>query len=173
MQSAGECSRGRAPCPIIPTGGSSLHLLLPVILGSPFSRYDINSKYRTHPFLTLSIFGFVDVDFLYPLPIPAMDETDEELVILWFLTGAAVAIMILRLMLRKYRKQGLEIGDYLTIAAIISLLLRGAVIHVALVWGTNSITAAVRAQIQFTSEEIYRREIGSKLTIVNRVFYTV
>jgi hypothetical protein len=102
-----------------------------------------------------------------------MDEIDEELLILWFLTGAAVAIMILRLVLRRYRKQSLELGDYFTIAAIISLLLRGAVIHVALVWGTNSITAAVRAQLQFTPEEIYRLEIGSKLTIVDRVFYTV
>jgi hypothetical protein len=102
-----------------------------------------------------------------------MAETDEELLILWFLTGAALVIMILRLFLRKYRKQSLEPGDYFTIAAIISLLLRGALIHVALVWGTNSITAAVRAQLQFTTEEIYRRETGSKLTIVNRVFYTV
>ena len=102
-----------------------------------------------------------------------MDETDEEMLILWFLTGAAVVIMILRLFLRKYRKQSLELGDYFTIAAIISLLLRGALIHVALVWGTNSITAAVRAQLQFTTEEICRRETGSKLTIVNRVFYTV
>ena len=102
-----------------------------------------------------------------------MDETDEELLILWFLTGAAVVIMILRLFLRKYRKQSLELGDYFTIAAITSLLLRGTLIHVALVWGTNSITAAVRAQLQFTTEEIYRLETGSKLTIVNRVFYTV
>jgi hypothetical protein len=102
-----------------------------------------------------------------------MDEIGEELLILWFLAGAAVAIMLLRLVLRRYRKQSFELGDYLTISAIIALLLRGAVIHVALVWGTNSITAAVRAQLQFTPEEIYRLEIGSKLTIVNRVFYTV
>lgn len=102
-----------------------------------------------------------------------MDETETELIILWFLTGAAVAIMILRLTLRLYRKQRLEAGDYFTIAAIFSILLRGAVIHVADVWGTNNITAAVRKTIKFTPKEIYRREIGSKLTIVNRVFYTV
>lgn len=102
-----------------------------------------------------------------------MNEDESELIILWFLTGAAVAIMILRLVLRTYRKQRLELGDYFTIAAIISVLLRGAVIHVALVWGTNSITSAARTKINFTPQEIYRREIGSKLTIVNRVFYTV
>jgi hypothetical protein len=102
-----------------------------------------------------------------------MDETESELIIQWFLTGAALAIMIFRLALRFYRKQQLEAGDYFTIAAIFSILLRGAVIHVADVWGTNNITAAARKTIKFTPEEIYRREIGSKLTIVNRVFYTV
>ena len=102
-----------------------------------------------------------------------MDETESELIILWFLTGAAVAIMILRLLLRIHRKQRLETGDYFTIAAIVSILLRGAVIHVALVWGTNSIPSANRKTINFTAKEVYRREVGSKLTIVNRVFYTV
>jgi hypothetical protein len=102
-----------------------------------------------------------------------MDETESELIILWFLTGAAAAVMILRLFLRLRRKQQLELGDFFTIAAIVSILLRCAVIHVALVWGTNSIPAATRKTMIFTPKVIYRLEIGSKLTIVNRVFYTV
>jgi hypothetical protein len=102
-----------------------------------------------------------------------MDETESELIILWFLTGAAVAVMILRLFLRLRRKQQLELGDFFTTTAIVSILLRGAVIHVALVWGTNSIPAATRKAMIFTPKVIYRLEIGSKLTIVNRVFYTV
>ncbi len=102
-----------------------------------------------------------------------MDETESELIILWFLTGAAVAIMILRLALRIYQKQRLETGDYLTMAAIFSILLRGTVVHIADLWGTNSITTATRKTINFTPEVIYQREIGSKLTIVNRVFYTI
>ena len=102
-----------------------------------------------------------------------MNETDTELVILWVLTGAAVAIMVLRLVLRQYRRQTFLLGDYLTMAAIVAIFLRGAVIHVAIVWGTNSITAAVRKTMKFTPEVIYQHEIGSKLTIVNRTFYTV
>lgn len=102
-----------------------------------------------------------------------MDEIEAELVILWFLTGGAVVIMLLRLTLKHYRQEGFSLGDYFTIAAIVSILLRGAVIHVALVWGTNSITAAVRKVLKFTPEVIYRHEVGAKLTIVNRVFYTV
>lgn len=102
-----------------------------------------------------------------------MDETDPELLILWFLTGAAVAVMILRLVLRKMRKQMLEIGEYLTIVAIVAILVRGALVHVAMVYGTNHISAAVRATHHFTPEEIQRREIGSKVTIANRAFYTI
>ena len=102
-----------------------------------------------------------------------MDEAEAELVVLWFLTGGAVAIMIFRLVLKQYRQHGYSLGDYLTIAAIVAILLRGAVIHVALVWGTNSITAAVRKTMKFTPEVIYQHTVGAKLTIVNRVFYTV
>lgn len=102
-----------------------------------------------------------------------MDEAEAELVILWFLTGGAVAIMLLRLALKQYRKQGFSLGDYFTIGAIVSILLRGAVIHVALVWGTNSITAAARKTMKFTPQVIYQHEVGAKVTIVNRVFYTV
>jgi hypothetical protein len=102
-----------------------------------------------------------------------MSEAETELILLWFLTGGAVAIMLLRLGLKQYQKQGFSLSDYLTIAAIVAILLRGAVIHVALVWGTNSITAANRKTMIFTPEVIYRLEIGSKLTMVNRVFYTV
>jgi hypothetical protein len=102
-----------------------------------------------------------------------MDEDETELIVLWFLTGGAVAIMLLRLFLKRYRQQGMSLGEYFTIAAIVSILLRGAVVHVALVWGTNNISAASRKTMKFTPQLIYRLEIGSKLTIVNRVFYTV
>jgi hypothetical protein len=102
-----------------------------------------------------------------------MDEAETELILLWFLTGGAVAIMLLRLGLKQYRQQGISLGGYFTISAIVAILLRGAVIHVALVWGTNSITAADRKMMNFTPEVIYQHEVGSKLTIVNRVFYTV
>lgn len=96
-----------------------------------------------------------------------------ELVILWFLTGAAVAIMLIPLFLKQYTHQGMSVGEYFTIAATVSILLRGAVIHVALVWGTNSISAGARKTMNFTPEVIYRHEVGSKLTIVNRAFYTI
>ena len=81
--------------------------------------------------------------------------------------------MFLRLFLRKYRNQKLELGEYFTIAALISILLRGAVISVAIIWGTNRLTAAERKGHVFTKEEIYQREMGAKMTIVNRCFYAI
>ncbi|RDL31036.1 uncharacterized protein BP5553_09825 [Venustampulla echinocandica] len=102
-----------------------------------------------------------------------MNELNTELAVLWFLTGTGVAIMLLRLALRKYQQQGLVAGDYLTMAAIVTILLRGSVIHVAMVWGTNHISAAARKTMVFTPEVLYRRRIGSELTMINRALYTI
>jgi hypothetical protein len=99
-----------------------------------------------------------------------MNSTDQQVFVLWFLTGIAVAIMILRILLLRFRKQTIDIGGYLTMVAIFSVLLRGAVVHVTYVWGTNSVTDAQRATL--TPEQIYRHETGGKLDIVNRVIYT-
>lgn len=102
-----------------------------------------------------------------------MDEETSELIVLWVLTATAVAIMVARLIMKWDRLHRLELGEYLTIAAIVSVLLRSSVETVAMIWGTNQMPASYRAEHHFTSDEIERREIAAKLTIVNRVFYTV
>ncbi|KAJ4861969.1 hypothetical protein T069G_02923 [Trichoderma breve] len=56
-------------------------------------------------------------------------------------------------------------------AAAACALIRLGMIHVVLTWGTNNMTAAQRQDHHFTPKEIYQREIGSKLSIANRVFY--
>ena len=101
------------------------------------------------------------------------DEAITDLIVLWCLSGSAAALMCARLFLKKYRSQALELGEYFTIAALFSLLLRGAVISVAIIWGVNRLTAAERKGHVFTSKEIYQREMGAKMTIVNRCFYAV
>lgn len=82
-------------------------------------------------------------------------------------------LMCARLILKKYRNQKLELGEWFTIAALISILLRGSVISVAIIWGTNRLSAEERKGHVFTSEEIYQREMGAKMTIVNRCFYAI
>lgn len=96
---------------------------------------------------------------------------DPTLLIHWLFTWLALLIMALRLWGRKYVRQSFNRGDYLTMAACACALIRLGMIHVVLIWGTNNMTAAQRANHHFTPTDIYQREVGSKLTITNRVFY--
>ncbi|KPM43824.1 hypothetical protein AK830_g2811 [Neonectria ditissima] len=76
-----------------------------------------------------------------------------------------------RLIWRKVARQPFNLGDYLTMAACVCALTRLGLIHVVLTWKTNNVSAAIRKTHVFTSTEIHQREIGSKLSIANRVFY--
>ncbi|KAL3419708.1 hypothetical protein PVAG01_08206 [Phlyctema vagabunda] len=95
----------------------------------------------------------------------------NTLIILWVFTFCSVAVMGLRLAMRRYREQKFNLSDYLTMACIFCLLIRVGCIHVVLYWGTNNMSPKLRAATVFTPQEIYEREIGSKLTLVNRPFY--
>jgi hypothetical protein len=66
-----------------------------------------------------------------------------------------------------------DFGNYCTMATMLCAATRGGIIHVVLTWGTNNMFAATRAKTNFTSVEIYRRTIGSKLTITNRPIYNL
>lgn len=96
---------------------------------------------------------------------------DPTLVIVWAFTWIAVAVMCLRLALVKLNKKAFSTGDYLTIGAILCAITRLSLIHVVLIWGSNNVSPQFRTAHVFTEDEIYRREIGGKLTIVNRLFY--
>lgn len=78
------------------------------------------------------------------------------------------ALMIFRLVMRKVRDQRFELGDYFTMFAIASVMARSALTPVVLVWGNNNIK---RPAPPMSEQEIYRRTIGSKLTLANRVIY--
>ncbi|PHH52969.1 hypothetical protein CFIMG_002203RA [Ceratocystis fimbriata CBS 114723] len=89
----------------------------------------------------------------------------------WAFTWLTVIIITTRLIWRKILRQPYLLGDWLSIAALLCVLARLGLIHVVLIWGTSNIPAALRAKLKFTPDEIYRREIGSKLSLANRVFY--
>ncbi|KAF2129710.1 hypothetical protein P153DRAFT_314846 [Dothidotthia symphoricarpi CBS 119687] len=86
-------------------------------------------------------------------------------------TGLALITMALRLLCRQIVFHKFNFGDYCTMVGMLCAAARGGIIHVVLVWGTNNMSSQARAQIDFTPEEIYRRTIGSKLTIANRPIY--
>ncbi|KAK1999390.1 hypothetical protein LX36DRAFT_699658 [Colletotrichum falcatum] len=96
---------------------------------------------------------------------------DPTLLIHWLFSCLAFSIMMVRLVSKRIARQEFNIGDWLTIAAIVCVMTRLGLIHVVLTWGTNNMSVSYRKIHNFTNEEIYRREIGSKLSIVNRVFY--
>ncbi|KAK2049400.1 hypothetical protein LZ31DRAFT_457227 [Colletotrichum somersetense] len=96
---------------------------------------------------------------------------DPTLLIHWLFSCLALSIMIVRVVWKKIAKQEFNIGDWLTLAAIVCVMTRLGLVHVVLIWGTNNVSASLRKTHTFTDEEIYRREIGSILSIVNRVFY--
>ncbi|KAE8357774.1 hypothetical protein BDV27DRAFT_151045 [Aspergillus caelatus] len=96
---------------------------------------------------------------------------DATLVSLWVLTWCAVGLISIRLVMRKIRGKAFVLGDYLSLCAILCALIRLALVHVIIIWGTNNMSPGFRYSHHFTPEEIYRRETASKFTLVNRVFY--
>lgn len=98
-----------------------------------------------------------------------MDPT--TLIIHHTFTGLALIIMALRLICRRLFFSKTDLGDYCTVVAMLCAAARGGVIHVVLSWGTNNISPQARTRIDFTPDEIYRRTVGSKLTISNRPIY--
>jgi hypothetical protein len=98
-------------------------------------------------------------------------DTIQTLAIMWVFTWVAMALMATRLLLRKLRYQKFDASDKLTMLAMFFLAGRCAVIHVVLIWGSNNVSQGFREHHLFSTEEIYRREVGSKLTLVNRTFY--
>ncbi|KAF7585934.1 hypothetical protein BBP40_009854 [Aspergillus hancockii] len=96
---------------------------------------------------------------------------NATVITLWVLTWCAVTLISVRLVMRKVRGKSFVLGDYLSIGAILCALIRLALVHVIVVWGTNNMSPALRYSHHFTSVEVYRRETASKFALANRVFY--
>lgn len=96
---------------------------------------------------------------------------DPTLIILWVFTWVAIVLIILRLLVRKLKRFQFVLGDYLAMGAILCALVRLALVHVIIIWGTNNMSTTFRNTHHFTPDEIRRREIASKFVLVNRVFY--
>jgi hypothetical protein len=101
-----------------------------------------------------------------------MDEDLRKTIIMVAVCGFCSALLMLaRLAMRKVRRQGFNLSDYLTMVALACLASRTAFTTVVVLWGNNNLSAADRASKLFTAVEIYQREVGSKLTLVNRITY--
>ena len=98
-------------------------------------------------------------------------DTERTIILVAVFGFLAIVLMLARLVMRRVRDQPFNLGDYLTMVAIICMLARTAFTTVVLLWGNNNLTEAYRASHHFTEKDIYRREVGSKLTLVNRAVY--
>jgi hypothetical protein len=95
----------------------------------------------------------------------------STVIILWVFTWLVVGLIVLRLLLRKLKGLHFVLGDYFAMGALLCALVRLALVHVILIWGTNNMSDTMRHTYNFTPEEIHRREIASKFVLANRVFY--
>ena len=101
-----------------------------------------------------------------------MDEDSRKTIIMVAVFGFCGALLMLsRLAMRKVRGQKFNLSDYLTIVALVCLASRTGFTTVVVLWGNNNLTAAYRPSSEFTAIEIYQREVGSKLTLINRINY--
>ena len=89
----------------------------------------------------------------------------------WVFFSLSVSIMILRLILGRKCRVKWDIGDSLTVFAIILSVARIALTHVTILWKTNRFSDEYRQTHHFSDLEIYQREIGSKFTLGARLIY--
>ena len=93
-------------------------------------------------------------------------ENNPTLLVSWWCTGFALAIIIVRIGGRYVRTEKLFREDKIMAWSIIPLLTRMALVHVILIWGTNNaITTGL------TDLDIQHRETGSKLVLASRIMY--
>ena len=93
-------------------------------------------------------------------------ENNPTLLLSWWCTGFALAIITVRLGGRYVRTEKLFREDKIMAWSIVPLLARMGLVHLVLIWGTNNaITDGL------TPLQLRHREIGSKLVLVSRIMY--
>lgn len=110
------------------------------------------------------------------MAIPTLDSQgqtqDAHLVLLisWCLSILSLVIITIRVCGRYIRIRQLFPEDKVMMASMAPLMIRMALVHVVLVWGTNNVQ---NTTIGMSSDEISHREIGSRLVLGARIFYAV
>ncbi|OGM48584.1 putative integral membrane protein [Aspergillus bombycis] len=113
----------------------------------------------------------LDTRGLYPeIPPNARTKADDNptLLVSWWATGFSLAIIVVRVCGRYVRIERFFREDKVMMLAIIPLLIRMALVHVILIWGTNNTKTG-----GLTAEEIQHRIVGSKLVLVSRICYAI
>ncbi|KAK0649569.1 hypothetical protein B0T16DRAFT_372678 [Cercophora newfieldiana] len=109
---------------------------------------------------------------LYTPAPPARPFSDDKptLLVSWWIAGLCSIVIALRLAGRYIRVEKLFIEDKIAGIFLIPLLLRTAVLHVVLLYGTNNISLS-SSDLVLSREEIRRRSIGSGLVLLTRILH--
>ncbi|KAI4237527.1 MAG: hypothetical protein LQ349_001770 [Xanthoria aureola] len=105
---------------------------------------------------------------LYSDPPPSKDLAVNRptLLVSWWCTGFALAIILVRICGRYIRTERLFREDIFMACSMIPLLGRMALVHVVLIYGTNNVSLD-----GLSAEQLHRREVGSKLVLASRIMY--
>ncbi len=106
---------------------------------------------------------------LYHVQPPALQtkiDMNPTLLVSWWCTGFALAVILVRVCGRYVRTETLFREDKIMAASIIPLIVRMALVHVILIWGTNN-----TASDALSATDVHHRQIGSRLVLASRVFY--
>ena len=107
---------------------------------------------------------------LYDSPPPPKDKVQNNptLLVSWWCTGFAVAIILVRISGRYVRTEKLFREDKIMAWSLVPLLLRMGLVHLVLLWGTNNTTTE-----GLTALQIQHREIGSRIVLASRIMYAM
>jgi len=99
-------------------------------------------------------------------PATTFFDNKPTLVISWWCTIYAIVFILLRISGRYIRTEKLFLEDQVVLASIFLILLRMALAHVILLYGTNNVITT-----GLSAEDIQQREIGSRVVLVSRIIY--
>ncbi|KAI4252511.1 MAG: hypothetical protein L6R42_007926 [Xanthoria sp. 1 TBL-2021] len=105
---------------------------------------------------------------LYSDPPPSKDLAANRptLLVSWWCTGFALAIILFRICGRYIRTERLFREDMVMACSMVPLLGRMALVHVVLIYGTNNVSPDA-----LSAKDLHRREVGSKLVLASRIMY--
>ena len=92
--------------------------------------------------------------------------SNPTLLLSWWCTGFALAIILVRIAGRYVRTERLFREDKIMALSIIPLLARMGLVHLVLLWGTNNAVTTGLAPL-----DIHHRVVGSKLVLASRIMY--
>ncbi|PKY08977.1 hypothetical protein P168DRAFT_315019 [Aspergillus campestris IBT 28561] len=95
-------------------------------------------------------------------------EDNPTLLVSWWATMFSFVIIVTRICGRYVRIERLFPEDKVMMISVIPLIVRMALVHLVLKWGTNNTKTE-----GLTEEDIRLRELGSRMVLASRIFYAI